>query len=319
MIGLVRRLATHPRVARPGRDELETVGAHTLADHLDRLHSQGDLVAVTVPATGRALRSTRLRMYTLDDRDQVARALRCGGWLSFEAPLPSVVVQLLRRRPGTFFDVGANTGFYSLVAVAAHRKVRVVACEPVPEIVELLRANIAANRRGTSVRVRAVAVGDTVGTVSLHLPPAQADGTIETSASIEAGFKAATDRVVEVEAVTLDRLWNEEGRPDVSIVKIDVEGAEPRVLAGGEDLVAACRPIFTVEVLADADVAAIDAFRQRHGYVDVTLSEVEAVIGRPAVVADALAPNHLLVPAEQVATVTDDLRKVPRLIITVLG
>ncbi|MGK2946971.1 MAG: FkbM family methyltransferase [Acidimicrobiales bacterium] len=313
-----RRLSRHPRATRSAVAALEAVGAHTLADHLDRLRSDGDLVAVTVPAGPRALRSRRFRMHSLDDRDQVVRAIRRGGWLSFEAPLPSVVVQLVRRWPGTVLDIGANTGFYSLVVVTASRGVRAIACEPVPEVAETLRTNIDANPRAGAVEVHAVAVGDHIGPVALHLPPAQPDGTVETSASLEAAFKGDIARVLQVDGVTLDELWRRIGRPTVPLVKIDVEGAEPRVLAGAVELVDACRPVLTVEVLADADVDAIDAFCRRHDYVDVTLSEVEAVVGRPAVKADPLAPNHLLAPREKVHDLVSELGRVPRLIVTVL-
>lgn len=58
-------------------------------------------------------------MHTLEGRDQVARALWSGGWDGFEPPLPSVVAATLRRWPGMFLDVGANSGLYSLIAIAA--------------------------------------------------------------------------------------------------------------------------------------------------------------------------------------------------------
>ena len=318
LVRAARRAATRPRAAAFVLQLLEGIGAHTLADHVDRIRSDDDLVAITVPPPTRALRSRRFRMYSLDDRDQVVRALRTGGWLSFEAPLPSVLTRLVRRWPDTLLDVGANTGFYSLLAVTAHRGARAIAFEPVPEIVELLQANLAANPQGRRVRVQAVAIGDESGTAALHLPHAQADGTVETSASLDPGFKGTIDRVVEARADTLDGAWTSAGRPPVSVVKIDVEGAEPRVLAGASELIEACRPVLTVEVLRDADLDALEALQARHRYVDVTLSPAEAVVNRPRLVADDLAPNHLLVPWERLAAVVDELHYVPRLVVTLL-
>ena len=139
-------------------------------------------------------------------------------------------------------DVGTNTGFYSLVAVMAHPSVRVVAYEPVPEIVTMLHANVAANPQGRRVEIRQVAVSDRTGTATLHLPPPQADGTVETSASVEGDFKDTIQRTFEVASETLDTAWRAAGQPSVSIVKIDVEGAEHRVLAEPPELVEASRP-----------------------------------------------------------------------------
>lgn len=314
----VRRVAGRPGPAAAAVRALEGVGAATLADHVDRLRSGGDLVPVTLPATSHALRSHRFRMYSLDDRDQVVRSIRRGGWMGFEAPLPTVLTLLVRRWPDTFLDVGANTGFYSLLAVTAHRRVRALAFEPVPEIAELLRANLAANPQGGRVQVRAVAIGEHRGTADLHLPPAQADGTVETSASLNPEFKERIERVVRVDADTLDGAWSSAGRPSVSVVKVDVEGAEPKVLAGAGELIDACRPVLSVEVLRGADLLVLDGFLDQHRYVDVALSEGEAVVARPGVEPDDLAPNHLLVPRERLRTVVERLGHVPRLTVTLL-
>lgn len=314
----LRTALHHPAIAGVTVGLLESVGAHTVADQVDRLRSEGDLVAITVPAGARHWRSRRFRMYALEDRDQVVRAFRGGGWNAFEAPLPSVVVRLVRRWPHTILDVGANTGLYSLIAVSAHRSVQAIAYEPVPEIATLLRANVKANPQGRRITVRELAVGDRTGTADLHLPPAQGDGTIETSASLESDFKESIDRVVTVDAATLDDAWATAGRPTVGLVKIDVEGAEPRVLAGAGALIDTCRPVLTVEVLPGAALEAADRLCHDHRYVDVTLSAHEAVVNHPSVRPEPLAPNHLLVPAERLDDVVHELRAVPRLSVTVL-
>lgn len=317
-LGAARRLASRPAAGAAAVRLLEGAGAHTLADQVDRIRSQGDLVAITVPPPTRAVRSHRFRMHALDDRDQVVRAVRTAGWLGFEAPLPSVMARLVRRWPDTFLDVGANTGFYSLLAVTAHRRARAIAFEPVPEIVELLRANLAANPQGRRVEVRAMAIGEHAGTADLHLPPAQPDGTVETSASLDPGFKGTIARVVQVEADTLDGAWATAGRPEVSVVKVDVEGAEPTVLAGATELVQRCRPVLTIEVLREADLDALDRLRTDHRYVDVTLSPQEAVVNQPRIAPDDAAPNHLLVPWERLGDVVAELRYIPRVAVTLL-
>ena len=60
--------------------------------------------------------------FTLDPqegRDQIAAEVARSGWEGFETPLPRFFFQTARRVPGLLVDVGANTGFYSLLGAAA--------------------------------------------------------------------------------------------------------------------------------------------------------------------------------------------------------
>lgn len=290
---------------------LERVGAHTLADRDDRERFDGDLVPVVVPPGPGAVRSHRFRMFAHGGRDQVVRAMRDGGWNAFEPPLPALFTQLVRHWPDTFFDVGANTGVYSLIAVTAHRHVRVHAVEALPDVAALLRANLVVNPASRRITVHEVAANDHEGAVVLHVPRAQEDGTIETSTSINPAFKDDIERRVEVVGRPLDALWSAAGRPATSTMKIDVEGAEAPVLAGAIELIRTCRPVIAVEVLTSATSDAADQLRREHDYVDVTLSPVEMVVNRKPVRPDRLAPNHLLVPFERLGKVvelTEDLR-----------
>ena len=204
--------------------------------------------------------------------DQVARALGQMGWEGFEAPLPSAVVRILRRWPGVLLDVGANTGFYSLIAVASGPDTTAIAYEPVPAIVEMLRANLRLNRASGRVTVEELAIGDRSGRATLHLPPPQPDGTIETSASLEPDFKEVIASSFEVRTSTLDDAWRASGEPAVTMVKVDVEGAEARVLRGRGAVISTCRPVVSIEVLGAVDTGPLEEARVQHRYVDVTLA-----------------------------------------------
>ena len=187
---------------------------------------------IKVHLPGDGPRTAKIAMHGHKGADQVARALGQMGWEGFEAPLPSAVVRILRRWPGVLLDVGANTGFYSLIAVASGPDTTAIAYEPVPAIVEMLRANLRLNRASKRVTVEELAIGDRSGRATLHLPPPQPDGTIETSASLEPDFKEVIASSFEVRTSTLDDAWRASGEPAVTMVKVDVEGAEARVLAG---------------------------------------------------------------------------------------
>jgi hypothetical protein len=74
--------------------------------------------------------------------DYVADSIRRRGWQSFEAPLPTVVAALARRKNSAFLDIGANSGFYALIARQLGCR-EVYAYEPVGYIADALITNAA--------------------------------------------------------------------------------------------------------------------------------------------------------------------------------
>ena len=129
------------------------------------------------------------------------------------------LLHLLRR--GDFFvDVGANAGSYTILAcaaVGAHG----CAIEPVPETFRRLVENMRINHLDASVQCANVGIGS-------------APGTLRFSSDMDTGNRALAEGEqraggIDVPATTLDALLA--GRSP-RLIKIDVEGYEPAVLAG---------------------------------------------------------------------------------------
>ena len=233
-------------------------------------------------------------MLDLGGRDQIVRQIREGGWSSYEMPLPQVLAACAARSVGSFVDVGANTGFYTLLALTCGRRLSGVAFEPFPPALEALEANLALNPVGRRAEVVAKAVGDAGGRAELWLPPAE-HGLIETSSSLSAAFKEAHSGSITVDVIRLDdHRW--EGRIP-AILKIDVESLEHVVLAGAVGILEEFRPLVFLEVLPKGDAAALESLRSRLRYTDVRLLAAEAVVGE-SVAFDERAWNHLLIPDE---------------------
>lgn len=283
--------------ARPGVSAaLERLGAHTLADRADRRRSGGEIVPVTLPAPPSAWRAHRVKALRRGGTDQWVEAFRQGGWWGYERPLPDVLLGAVRHRPGVVIDVGANTGVYSLLAASVRGAV-VHAFEPYGLVAAMLRENVHLNGFDRRVRVVEAAASDVDGTIDLYVPPSI--GVVETSASTDPEFKGGDLQRVQVPAVRLDAYWRSVGSPDVTLVKVDVEGAEPRALRGARQVLGTCRPWVLVEILAHARFDELEAERQAAGYVDVRLSPWEAVVG-DRLRFHELAWNHAWVPEESV-------------------
>jgi FkbM family methyltransferase len=152
-------------------------------------------------------------------------------WIREHATWEADVIRLLERtlQPGdVFVDVGANIGFHSVIG---SRLVgpggRVFALEPLPWTVDVLRANVW-RHRGGNITVVPAAASDAVGTATLTIPREGRSG-----AGLDLGQLPGASETVEVVTTTLDDLL---GELPVSVLKIDVEGAELRVLAGAANV-----------------------------------------------------------------------------------
>ena len=129
------------------------------------------------------------------------------------------------------YDVGANVGAYTLVAAVAVPGARVVAFEPGAANFAALCANLELNAVGDRVIPVPLALGDRPGS-------AQLDGLGVAGASRSLNGAAGPERAM---TTLVDRLDDVVGRfelPAPDHLKLDVDGGELEVLAGGERLLA---------------------------------------------------------------------------------
>ena len=125
----------------------------------------------------------------------------------------------------TFLDVGANLGYYTaLAARAVGPNGRVLAVEPDPDSFSYLEQTIAANAIG-NVKAFPVAASDSHAMLPLYISTDNR-GDNRLYASDEERPQ------VEVEARPLDALLRENKIETVDLIKIDVQGYEPKVIAG---------------------------------------------------------------------------------------
>jgi len=151
---------------------------------------------------------------------------------------PEVQAALVEHlRPGMIvYDVGANIGFFALLAARLVGKTgRVVAFEADPEVAARVREHAARNEFSwLSVEQRAV--WSVVGGVFFERtdPAKSPDRGLGHVVESDAG------NAIRVEAVTLDEFVKSAGVPD--FIKCDVEGAEVEVFRGAEQLLREKRP-----------------------------------------------------------------------------
>jgi FkbM family methyltransferase len=170
--------------------------------------------------------------------------------------------------PGeVFWDVGANIGYFSLVAAAAVGDTgEVLAFEPGAASLERLTENVSLNPYKT-IRIFNLAVADAAGEATLY----RADGIADSSASLFSAAAASASGEV-CRTVALDGMLQQEGLRSPDFLKLDVEGAELAALQGAAGILTASCPLLLVEmeeknlVAAGASKAAIQSFLQGFGY-----------------------------------------------------
>jgi FkbM family methyltransferase len=146
---------------------------------------------------------------------------------------PDTLAALQRvLRPGdTFIDIGANEGYFSVVAASlVGASGRVVAVEPQSRLREVLRRNFELNACRRIEHV-AAAVSDRPGTADLHLAPDVNSGS--------SGLAAATRYRVPTEIVptmTLAQLLAAVKPLGAPVVKMDIESWEYEAILGSPEV-----------------------------------------------------------------------------------
>lgn len=166
----------------------------------------------------------RLRI-PLDDTYWLAWAASGG---VYEPDLDPVLRRLLARA-GRFLDCGANIGYWSVVARHSMPPgAEVIAVEPGFETFERLRDNVALN--GGAVRcVQAAVWSEDLDAIAFSYRPRDHSGASVTATRTD---PAAVDHPQSVvPAVTIDTLLSA-AAPGLTVVKLDVEGAEIEALRG---------------------------------------------------------------------------------------
>jgi FkbM family methyltransferase len=143
-----------------------------------------------------------------------------------------------------FYDAGANYGFYTaLAAEFVGETGQVHAFEPLPEIHEELVRNFGA----TAVRAVDAALWDKSGEATLYRHRlSDAFNTLE--AEVTDFDKTRGGETTTVRCLTLDEYAKANKPP--TVIKIDVEGGEKRLIAGAAATFRAAKPVVAMEVWA---------------------------------------------------------------------
>lgn len=176
------------------------------------------------------------------------------------------------RADDVFYDVGAHIGIYACIVGQTLPEGDVLAFEPHPGNVSKLEANL--DRNDVDATVYPYALSDESGTVQLSVDALN-------SGSIGHLNPDKRDRTVDVKAIRGDGLVAEEGLEPPTVVKVDVEGAELKVLRGLDGCLDRCRLLYcevspALEDYGDSK-AELYEFLEARGFETERIEEGDAI------------------------------------------
>jgi FkbM family methyltransferase len=168
----------------------------------------------------------------------------------------------------SFWDVGANIGYYTWLLKSASPALRAVMFEASPANAELVRTTLHRNQL-PGVELIAAGASDCQGNGYLRVDSlAGATSTLDDSAeeTFEEQHFGVPSGKIPVSLVTID---NERSRRDrVDLLKIDVEGHEAAVLRGAQQTISSDQPILFVECFHPEHACLEYLERQGYRFID---------------------------------------------------
>jgi FkbM family methyltransferase len=163
-------------------------------------------------------------MYDLVPGDLISDYIAFTG--EYEPGLTREVVALANQG-GTFIDIGANLGYFSLLWASANKGNKCLAFEASPRNIRLLAQNVLRNGMSPQISVVGRAAGHSAGKLQFSTGPVEQTGW--------GGFASSkTANTVEVDVVRVDEMVSE--NEQIALLKVDIEGADAWALMGCERL-----------------------------------------------------------------------------------
>ena len=239
----------------------------------------------------------------------VARKLFWEGMAGFEAVMSQLFVRLVRDA-NVFLDIGANIGYYSLLAASINPHLKIFSFEPAPEVFSYLKKNIEIN--GFDIQAEQKAISDKIGSLEFFVSrnPKYVDIADEHLTSTGSFDKSQADRTtiletINVEALTLDEYVAQKGIEKIDLIKLDTEATEHLVLAGAQRVLSEFKPVIFCEVLPGKVEQKIEAAFKAQGYLMYRLGEDRISAVESLAHTSAITNDHLMIHPDKLDVMSD--------------
>jgi FkbM family methyltransferase len=141
------------------------------------------------------------------------------------------------------YDLGANEGVWSLAFAEAYNNIHVHAFEPLPDVYSTLVKRVGSHAR---IATHNIGFGSSKGTVQMYQDKFSPASSLlkMTSRSVDEYPQAGEQHLVQVQIERMDEYVATMHLPIPDLLKIDVQGYEDEVIAGGKEVIRQSRYVW---------------------------------------------------------------------------
>lgn len=212
-------------------------------------------------------KSGAIKMAT-NQTSYIAQLLFWKGYRNFEY---SAIFEELIKEMTCFLDIGANIGYYSLLAARCNPTIKVYAFEPAAGPKYFLNRNIKLNHFDKQIEAIDAALSTQKGEITFYEVNNDKYTYLKHNLAGEsnAGTKTTSRNFVQthVQAMTLTDFVAANTLPAIDLIKIDTEGTEAEILSAGAEVIKSHEPIVICETLFNVIENDLEAFFGALDYV----------------------------------------------------
>ncbi len=200
----------------------------------------------------------------------------------------------LSQKANVIFDIGANTGIYSMVAKTINKNATVHAFEPFPAIFKKLGHN--ADINGYDIQCNCAAISNYTGDAVIYT--ANENFAYSVTVNKNLWVKDSEPFKIDIKTITLKDYIEQHNIQSIDLMKIDVETHESEVMEGFGDYFLRFKPIILIEILNEEVAGKLNNYFDPAGFDFYNIDEV-AGIKKVSELSKKAEYNFLIVPKEK--------------------
>jgi len=189
-----------------------------------------------------------------------------GGYKQFE--YTSIFVKLIKK-VDSFFDIGANIGYYSLLAANENKDIKIVGFEPATGPLHFFNENVRINNF-ENIKIESIALSHKDGNIEFYEIKNKKYKYLEHNLAGESNAGSNTKGrhfiVNKVKTCTLDNYVEMNKIVGIDLIKMDTEGTENLILEKASFVLAEMKPIIICETLFNTIEMELEKIMKSFGY-----------------------------------------------------